>query len=791
MNKNVIGLNVLRSQPFKFLVLSGMVLTMLFSLFWTNFSPARAAGDVGYMDFYYSSASAPTGQKPQSKLWYNDGLWWGVLYNRTNSRFEIFRFDWTSQTWSTTGTSVDVRHRSSADALWTGTKLYVASNMTPGVTGTQNIFLVRYTYSLVTKTYTLDPGFPVSLWPNATETVVIDQDTTGTVWATFTDVNGGSGRNAYVTHTTSDDLTWVTPYVLPTTGAGNLSSDDISTIVAYNGKIGVLWSNQNDNTVYFASHVDGLPDTIWALNPALQGPKYADDHLNIKSLQADSAGQLFAAVKTSLNDVNPSTSNLPEILLLTLDNNGSWSRRTVARIVDNHTRPIVLIDNQNRQVYVFMTYQFPGQTSGHIYYKQASLDNASVQFPDGLGTPFMVFAADTHINNASSTKQTLNSTTDLLVIAGDDSVRYYFHNVIDLGPGSPTPTPTNTATPTATLAPSATSTPTNTPTATTVASPTDTPTSTATLAPSATSTPTNTPTATTVASPTDTPTSTATLAPSATSTPTSTPSFTATATLTATPTATLTASPTATNTLPPTATYTPTPTATFTITPTATNTLPPTATFTPTATATLTPTPTPTPLPVTLFTDDFESGTFVNWTQVFTSGDGAAQVQSATIAGGQFAARLAESSLSNSIAYARRDLGENALNLTVSGDYFVAQEGARSGNVPLLRMFDANGVRVFNLYRVNQKSARIELQYGGKYYQTTGSLPLSVWSHLEAHVTLNSGNQGVITLYQDGVLIYQTAIANLGTAGVRTIQIGNETAKQTFEIFVDNVLAYR
>jgi hypothetical protein len=501
--------------------------------------------------------------------------------------------------------------------------------------------------------------------------------------------------------------------------------------------------------------------------------------LNIKSLQADSAGQVFAAVKTSLNDVNPSTSNLPEILLLTLDNNGSWTRRTVARIVDNHTRPIVLIDNENREVYVFMTYQFPGQTSGHIYYKQASLDNASMQFPDGLGTPFMVFAADTHINNASSTKQTLNSTTNLLVIAGDDNVRYYFHNVIDLGPGSPTPTATNTPTSTATS------------TATAIATPTNTPTPTATLAPSATNTPTSTATATTIASPTDTPTSTATLAPSATATPTSTSTNTPTATLTATPSNTPTTSPTATNTLPPTATYTPTPTATFTVTPTATNTLPPTATFTPTATATLTPTPTPTPLPVTLFSDDFESGSFVNWTQVFTNGDGTAQVQSGTVSGGQFAAQLAESSTTNSIAYARRDLGESALNLTVSSDYFVAQEGARSGNVPLLRMFDANGVRVFNLYRVNQKSARIELQYGGKYYQTTGTLPLGIWSHLEAHVTLNPGNLGVITLYQDGVLIYQTSTAALGTSGVRFVQIGNETARQTFEIFVDNIQAYR
>ncbi len=42
-------------------------------------------------------------------------------------------------------------------------------------------------------------------------------------------------------------------------------------------------------------------------------------------------------------------------------------------------------------------------------------------------------------------------------------------------------------------------------------------------------------------------------------------------------------------------------------------------------------------------------------------------------------------------------------------------------------------------------------------------------------------------MYQDGVLIYQTTSASLGTAGVLTVQVGNETAKQTFILFADNV----
>ncbi len=452
-----------------------------------GFSQARAAAaNVGYKDFAFGSAYAPTGEKPQSKLWFNDGIWWGVMYNKASSskHFEIYRFNWATDTWTTTGAMVDARTKSSSDALWTGSKLYTVSNVSPSATGDVTIYVMRYSYNSTTKTYSLDSGFPVAVYNHGVETVVMDQDTTGKLWVTFTDANSSGGRNTYVTHTTSSDTTWITPYVVPVPGAATLKSDDISTIVAYSGKIGVMWSNQNNSTVYFAYHPDGTADNNWIVNPAVQSPKYADDHLNIKSLQADSAGQLFAVVKTSLNDVNPSSSTKPLVLLLQLDNHGGWSRRTVWQIVDNVTRPIVLLDQQNRTIYAFTTGNYGTQDSGAIYYKSVSMDNPSMQFVDGLGTPFIVSSTDTHINNASSTKQTLNTTTNLLVIAGDDTSNYYFHNKIMLGTGNPTPasTATNTSTPVNTLTPTRTFTP----------APAFTPTSTPTLGP----TPTKSPTAT-------------------------------------------------------------------------------------------------------------------------------------------------------------------------------------------------------------------------------------------------------------------------------------------------------
>src|SRR4028119_2340165 len=92
-------------------------------------TPAALAADTGYRDlsFAASGVARPTGEKPQSKLWFNDGIWWGVLFNRSTEKHQIYRYDWASHTWSDTGTVVDDRNNSKADVLWDGGRLYVAT----------------------------------------------------------------------------------------------------------------------------------------------------------------------------------------------------------------------------------------------------------------------------------------------------------------------------------------------------------------------------------------------------------------------------------------------------------------------------------------------------------------------------------------------------------------------------------------------------------------------------------------------------------------------------------------
>jgi hypothetical protein len=396
-----------------------------------------ASGSDGYIDQSFSGAGdvAPSGSKPESKLWWNDGSWWADMWSSSASSFDIFRLNVATQHWIDTGVRIDNRPGTRADALWDGSHLYVASHVfsTCGcsVSAPGNpAYLYRYSYNPSSKTYSLDSGFPVQIDNTSSETLVIDKDSTGTLWATW-----AQDDQVEVEHTIGgNDATWGSPFVLPVSGASNLNTDDISSSLAFGGnKIGIMWSNQTDSAMYFSVHVDGDPDSAWtASRSAVPGPNLgnADDHLNLKSLQTDGSGRVFAAVKTSLTDLPNPNPNAPLIMLLVRDpSTGDWTNYVFSTIGDNETRPIVLLDTQNNIIHMFAT---GPESGGSIYEKTSPLN--SISFASGLGTPVIQDGTSAAINNATSTKQNVNSTTGLVVLATNSTTGYYWHNYESLGP---------------------------------------------------------------------------------------------------------------------------------------------------------------------------------------------------------------------------------------------------------------------------------------------------------------------------------------------------------------------
>jgi hypothetical protein len=410
-------------------LLLGVMLAMLLAYV----GAASAVDDFGYRDFSFSATSvqAPTGEKPQSKLWFNDGTWWASMFNSTAEEHHIYRYDRATHTWSDTGTLIDARNFSKADTLWDGSHLYVATAGRASTNSNHSARILRYSYDAASKRYSLDPGFPVTGVSNGgMEAIVLAKDTTGKLWVTYT-----QNLKVYVNHSLSTDQTWGTPFVLPVSGT-DVAADDISAVVAFDSQIGVMWSNQNDSAMYFATHTDGDAVNVWqASRTAIQGPNFADDHISLRSLQVDDpSGRVFAAVKTSLNDLPNPNPNAPLILLLALGRDGNWTNHVFGRVGDNHTRPIVMIDEEHRDLYMFAT--APCCNGGAIYYKKTALSNIS--FPEGPGSPFIQSATDTQINNATSTKQNVNGATGLLVQASDDTSQFYVHNFLDLSNTSDT-----------------------------------------------------------------------------------------------------------------------------------------------------------------------------------------------------------------------------------------------------------------------------------------------------------------------------------------------------------------
>ncbi|HTF12975.1 MAG TPA: hypothetical protein VK659_32855 [Asanoa sp.] len=398
-------------------------------------SAAAGAGDIGYEGRSTAGdGSAATGEKPQSKLWWNDGRWWAVLFDTTSQTHHIFRLDRATQQWVDTGTTVDNRPKTRSDVLWDGTKLYVASHVrasaSTGAASGNPARLYRLSYDPATQTYSRDLGFPVAIANYSTEALTLDNDSTGTLWATWT-----QGAKVYVNNTVGSDSAWGVPFVPPVTGANGLDPDDISAVVSFAGRVGIMWSNQITSAMFFATHTDGTDRSAWGVSrTAVQGPHSADDHISLKSLQADPAGRVFAAIKTGLDEAGVTTS-APQILMVARDPaTGDWTSAPVGRISDCHTRPIVVIDNANQMLHVFATAPNSGcpftGTPGTIFMKSSPLNQLS--FPLGRGTPVLKDASSANLNNATSTKQTVDATTGLVVLASNDVTQRYWHADLSL-----------------------------------------------------------------------------------------------------------------------------------------------------------------------------------------------------------------------------------------------------------------------------------------------------------------------------------------------------------------------
>ena len=392
-------------------------------------SPPAAGAAVGtpttYLDHTYASTVAPpTADKPQSKLWWHDGSWWGLLLEQGGTRTMVHELI-DDHTWRNTGTVVDSRANSTGDALWdnaTG-KLFVASR----VTG-DNLQVTRLSYDGAGRTWRVDSGFPLSVNSGGgSESASIDRDSTGRLWVTYT-----RGSKIWVAVSDTNGGNWTAGF-LPSVIDTSIAADDLSAVIAFGTSIGIMWSDQESNVFRFAIHDDGAPLDQWRLETVPQSEiGSSDDHINLKQLVGDPQGRIFAAVKTSAGDVETDPQSSPLVGVLTRTPGaggvGTWKFASAGTVADDHSRPLIMIDASNQQLYFFATAPVSG---GDVFYKKAPLSN--VTFGPGRGTPF-VDAAPV-VNNASGAKDPVTVESGLVILAVAHGKKQYVHAEMQLGAG--------------------------------------------------------------------------------------------------------------------------------------------------------------------------------------------------------------------------------------------------------------------------------------------------------------------------------------------------------------------
>lgn len=446
---------------------------LLASLVLGSVASASTPTTNGYRDFGYGGAlaSRATSDPEQSKLWYNDGAWWGGLFVSSGSgsggsHYNIFKFNPGTHSWIDTTRQIDIRDLSHGDYLWDGAhnKLYVASSKsicrsvpappTPGCN--DQIRVYRYTYNSAAATlaakYTLDVGFPKVLagalysggnfTGGGSNAVTIAIDSSGELWLSYTRDDPTSAApvspqhfnsNIYLAHST-DGVTWSAPVRFAGSSIGQADEENTASVVAFENNVGLYWTDKHATTsspAFFAVHPNGSdPVTGWSAPEIVTtGTNAADNQVNLK---ADAAGKVYAIVKTDVADQIKLFDRTP-------GSPGTWASHPVWTSANANTRAQVVIDDEHDIAYAFSA--TGGTIAGTIYVKSAPL--STLTFPTGKGAGFISSATDHAIDDVTLTKQTVDSASGIIGEASDRLSFWFLHGEMAL-PSADTTAPSGT-----------------------------------------------------------------------------------------------------------------------------------------------------------------------------------------------------------------------------------------------------------------------------------------------------------------------------------------------------------
>jgi hypothetical protein len=347
-----------------------------------------------------------TRDKPQSKLWHAHGRWWAWLpvpggsavWKRTDDGWQ--RDDEAAAALAALPGQADV---------WADDDGVRAVLVEP-----DRLTLVALQYDrrcdgyCVASTHSCPLG-DVASAGDATETATLARDGTGRWWVAY-------DRAARICVRAFDDGpngTWSEPVTLgePT------KADDLCAAAALPGRIGIVWSDQLHDAVYFAAHRDGDAVDAWQVPEVVeQGRRTADDHLN---LAVGGDGTLFVASKNSVDQVGE-----PQLVLRVRRPNGTWQNLPYADVTVDQlpSRPIVLLNQAATRLHLLHTI-YPAAPMGRRSYIAMQTSRAGRFDPDA--PTHELLAAATALNNVTGCKQRLPDDAPWIVLASDAAGNVY------------------------------------------------------------------------------------------------------------------------------------------------------------------------------------------------------------------------------------------------------------------------------------------------------------------------------------------------------------------------------
>jgi hypothetical protein len=354
--------------------------------------------------------TTPTGTESQSKLWFHDNTWWGLL-NGPRGRGVRVQELMPDHSWQAADAVLSTNVQQVGDALPDGDTVHVTQRIPNG-----DLQYVRLTYDPESREYRAsDPVTVTTLGGNGFASIVKDGE--GRLWVGY-----ANGLVTAVTWSDDGGASWAEMHDLARTSGD--APAEVADLVAYDDRVGILWSDQATNSFRFASHADGDDPTAWARETALSGAAVADNHIDLVRIPGESSDTLAAAVKTSTNDV---TTDPDEVLIKVLVRSpgGDWSDVPAATIGDGLNQPILQVDLATETLHLFAS-----TSAGDIATKTSPLDD--IGFEPGRGELFMV-GADGRLLDPTGTNQFLDARSGLVILASDMLRMVYRHAEQSLG----------------------------------------------------------------------------------------------------------------------------------------------------------------------------------------------------------------------------------------------------------------------------------------------------------------------------------------------------------------------